>query len=344
MMTVTRSVELEKGESYWDWLPEELQKEVMRLTLTQGLCGMPSWNGGGAPVRRAHRTPEEVARLVHAKRDRRENCTCVSCCIWEPPLIVCEEEIAVPPPEYWSSISEEVERLTGDLIGGDDHWDTDVPFEARGEWDSPLLAPLTEQERVSAGLQRKSETRLEPWGHALYRLQGEDVAHEFYAHVSGFGMTHVERKNAAVHGELLRLWGAHGPWNKEPFDADGWEQRLRAEALYERMCEEDPTVDLSRGGGYGGMPFRQLLERHGPAWARWITEVGQVYGRGGVHGKGKYQGYDTYEFPGLDEEDYGDLFQTKEDAEGQYQREDWVAYWIENCPDSAFEDEWGDLC
>ena len=101
--------------NYWDWLPEELQDEVRSHNVVRGLCGMPDWVAGGGPRVRYCVPP---GREDFCNRASQYNSRLGDDAPETPhiPLWTTMSEkpqlVAVPPPEFWHSIHQEVERMT----------------------------------------------------------------------------------------------------------------------------------------------------------------------------------------------------------------------------------------
>ena len=98
--------------NYWDWLPDDLQDEVLSHNVVRGLCGMPDWVDGRGP-RVRYCVPRYIRdgyeEMVHYNKQGSDK----SKALPMPGIYGSREHqtVAVPPPEFWRSIRQEVERM-----------------------------------------------------------------------------------------------------------------------------------------------------------------------------------------------------------------------------------------
>ena len=98
--------------NYWDWLPDELQDEVLSHNVLRGLCGMPDWDDGRGP-RVRYCVPTYVREgYTEAVRYNKQGSD-KSQALPMPGIYGSRKDqmVAVPPPEFWRSIRQEVERM-----------------------------------------------------------------------------------------------------------------------------------------------------------------------------------------------------------------------------------------
>ena len=190
-----------------------------------GLCGLPHWEDGGAPIHTVYARPNDDPREGN----------------WNPVPALVGCKVAVPPPEHWKSIWREARRIDDAINDGPD-----------GTVSETAVYSCANESRHSDECNAVPNPCM--WEAEWHRMGDHPGAAEMtiMLRVEGTFVSHWKRMRVAMQAEKLRRWGVHGPWQKETFDHADWQERLRAENVYLRLsqCKSavlNPTGHDARG-------------------------------------------------------------------------------------------------
>ena len=187
--------------NYWDWLPEELQENILQL---RGWCDE-------GPLVRASTFGPSVGEYRCRQSDT------------EPNPTVLRDPVTMPHPELWASQNRELSRIR-DLYDRDAYRCTED-----GLWQSPKYGSSDGQKSYLWCMFEAPAPGAPPGA--------ERCKHTLAFAVEDGGRTAYDKLCAALTAATLERLGAHGPWERARFDPLAWESKRQAEQLHRQLLQ-----------------------------------------------------------------------------------------------------------